>query len=183
MYQSNNGMKPLLVVLVLGISFSAAGQEKEKATRHRVTLGIGHTVVGHGVNDTGQITWLSLPMWVIDYDYSLGRKWSIGLHTDFLTESFKVEGFFFKEETTEIERTHPISALAALSFKPGAHAMYSIGFGREISESGSYYMTRLGFEYGIELPGDWELAPSVTYDLKWSAYDSFSIALAVGKKF
>lgn len=175
-------MRRLIVVLVLGVSISAAGQE-EKFLRHRVSFGIGHTIVGQGVDDNGNNSWLSLPMWVIDYDYSLSRKWSIGLHTDFLTESFKVEGFIFKEQTAEIERDHPISALAALSFKPGSNALYSIGMGAEYSHSGSYYMTRLGFEYGIEIPGDWELAPSVTYDLKWNAYDSFSIALAVGKKF
>jgi hypothetical protein len=177
-------MKYFLSMLILGMSLSADGQEDvEKTTRHRVSLGIGHTIVGQGLDDKGKNSWLSLPMWVIDYDYSLSRKWSIGVHTDFLTESFKVEGFFFGEETTEIERTYPISVLAAFSFKPGSNAMYSIGLGREFSESGNYYMTRIGFEYGIELPGDWELAPGVTYDLKWSAYDSFSIALAVGKKF
>jgi hypothetical protein len=176
-------MKLLLAVLFLGISNGALAQEDERPTRHRVSFGIGHTVVGQGVDEHGNNSWLSLPMWVIDYDYSLSRRWSIGLHTDILTESFKVEGFIFKEQTAEIERTFPVAVLAAFSFKPGSHALYSIGFGGEFSHSGSYYMTRLGFEYGIEIPGDWELAPSVTYDLKWSAYDSFSIALAVGKKF
>ncbi len=176
-------MKYFLSILVVGISLSASGQEEEKTTRHRVTFGIGHTIVGQGVDDQGRNSWLSLPMWVFDYDYSLSRKWSIGIHSDVLTESFKVEGFSFGEEHTEIERTFPVAALAACSFKPVSHAVYSIGFGGEFSPSGNYFMTRLGFEYGIEIPGDWELAPAVTYDLKWNAYDSFSISFAIGKKF
>lgn len=172
-----------IAVLLIALSLTASAQEEETKKRHRVSLAIGHSLVGQGVDDNGNNSWLSLPMWMLDYDYSLSRKWSIGLHTDVITESFKVEGFILNKEIEEIERAHPISALAALSFKPGSHVVYIIGFGGEFSKSGNYFMTRLGFEYGIELPGDWELAPGITYDLKWDAYDSFSIGLGVGKKF
>ena len=176
-------IKKLTFLLVMLPLLASAQEEGESSRRSRLTLGIGHTIVGQGVDDKGSRSWRALPMWVIDYDYSLSSRWSIGIHSDLIMERFKVEGYFLEPENTAIERHYPVAGLAAASFKPGRHSIYSIGMGGEFSDTGNYYMTRLGFEYGFELPGDWELAPSLTYDIKWKAYDSFSISLAVGKKF
>lgn len=177
-------MKKIGIVLLLCVGpWAVMAQEEGPSPRNRVTLGIGHTIVGKGKDANGNQSWLTLPMWVIDYDYSLSKKWFLGVHTDVILESFEVQGFTFGEESTTIERKRPVAALGAVSFKPGKHALYTIGLGGEFSPSGDYFMTRFGFEYGFELPGNWELAPSLTYDMKWNYYDSYSISLAVGKKF
>lgn len=173
----------LFCLILLCFPFLSEAQEETMSPRSRVTVGLGHTLVGKGKDVNGKQSWLTLPMWVIDYDYSLSEKWMLGVHTDILLESFEVDGFIMGEETKTIEREHPIAVLGATSFRPGKHALYSLGLGGEFSPTGNYVMTRFGFEYGFELPGEWELAPAVTYDLKWNAYDSFSISLAVGKKF
>jgi hypothetical protein len=163
--------------------FSQEATEEGPWKRSRVTLAIGHMMMGQGLDDNGKKTWLTVPVWMIDYDYSLSRKWGIGLHNDIITESFKVDGFSFGEEEATIERQRPIASLAVVSFKPGKHATYILGNGGEFSPSGNYFVTQMGLEYAIELPGDWELSPAITYDLKWYAYDSFSISLGIGKKF
>ncbi|MBL7847515.1 MAG: hypothetical protein JNL40_08615 [Cyclobacteriaceae bacterium] len=170
-------------LILLCFPFLSEAQEETTSPRSRVTVGLGHTLVGKGKDVNGKQSWLALPMWVIDYDYSLSNKWMLGVHSDILLETFEVDGFFLGEETNTIERKHPVAALGAVSFRPGQHAVYSLGMGGEFSSSGNYLMTRVGFEYGFELPGEWELAPALTYDIKWKAYDSFSISLAVGKKF
>ena len=171
----------IVTVVVPGFS-----QEKDLESawkRNRVLVAIGHMGVGQGIDVDGNRSWLSIPVWMIDYDYSLTRKWTLGVHNDIITESFKVEGFFLGEETETIEREKPIATLLVVSYKPGEHAVYSIGNGGEFSSSGNYFLTQVGFEYGFELPGEWELSPALAYDLKWNAYDSFSISLGVGKKF
>jgi len=174
----------LLCILTLPALPSVAQEEGggEQSKYNRITFGLGQTLIGQGFDDQGNRSWRVLPTWVLDYDRELSSRWSLGVHTDVILESFEVHGFFGGEESEVIERKHPVAILLAPSFKPGKHAVYSIGLGSEISQI-SYFMTRLGFEYGFELPGDWELAPSATYDIKWNAYDSFSISLAVGKKF
>ena len=170
-------------LLLAHTSFGQNEPESAEKKRSRVMIAIGHTIVGQGINDQGKRSWLSLPSWMIDYDYSLSKKWTIGLHNDLITESFKVEGYFLHEETTEIERSFPVASVVATTFKPGKHAVYSLGVGGEFSSTGNYFMTRLGFEYEFELPGEWELAPTITYDIKWNAYDSFNVGLGIGKRF
>lgn len=173
-------MKFRVVLLLLACSFAAFGQEEATSKRSRIMLGMGHMHVSQGVDASGDRQFLILPMWVLDYDYSLSKKWAIGLHNDFTTENFKVEGH---GGTSEIERNRPIASMVSLSFKPGKHAVYTIGAGGEFSPSGNYTMFRLGIEYGFEIGDDWELAPGIVGDWKVNAYDSFSIALAVGKRF
>lgn len=176
-----------LFVILLLVQTRAFGQEEksepEPVRKNRITLSIGHMNLAQGVDVNGNKSWLSVPVWMLDYDRSISKKWTIGLHTDFITESFKVEGFFYSDEKAPIERSMPVSSVVSFSYKPGKHTVFSVGNGGEFSKEANFFVTQFGFEYGIELPGEWELAPSLTYDMKWTAYDSFSIALGVGKKF
>ena len=173
-------MKSALSTIAFLFVFHMAACQEPPTKRSRVALGIGHMHVSNGLNDSGQREWTILPMWVLDYDYSMNNRWTIGIHNDLVTETFKVEGH---DGSPEIERSRPFSSLLGIGFKPGSHAVYSMGFGWEFSHTGNFFMTRLGFEYAIEIPGEWELTPGLTYDRKWNAYDSFSIALGVGRKF
>lgn len=170
----------ILVFLATLATATAMAQDEALVKRSRIMVGIGHMHVSQGLDATGDRRFLSLPMWVIDYDYSITPQWAIGLHNDFTTENFKVEGH---KGTTEIERSRPVASMLSVSYKPGKHAVYNVGTGGEFSTSGNYFMFRLGFEYGFEIGEDWELAPGVVYDVKVNAYDSFSIALAVGRRF
>lgn len=173
-------MRVKILLLLLGISIAALGQEETYPKRSRIMVGIGHMHVSQGVDANGERQFLILPMWVLDYDYSLGKKWAIGLHNDFTLENFKVEGH---GGSSEIDRDRPVASMLSLTHKPGKHAVYTIGAGGEFSSSGNYTMFRLGIEYGFEIGGDWELAPGIVGDWKVNAYDSFSVALAVGKRF
>lgn len=180
-------MKKVFCILAASILmpkavFAQSEKTEETFKRHNVMVAIGHMLVGQGVNEDGSRSALSVPVWMIDYDFSLSRKWTLGVHTDLITENYKVEGYFFEPETKVIEREHPKAIALAGGFKPGKRSVFTFGAGGEFSKGANYFLTVVGWEYAIELPGEWELSPSVTYDLKWSAYDSFSLALGVRKK-
>ena len=115
-------------LLLTHTSFGQNEDDGVAKKRSLFMIAIGHTVVGQGINDQGKRSWLSLPSWMIDYDYSLS-------------------------------------------------------VGGEFSTIGNYFVTLLGFEYEFELPGEWKLAPTITYDIKWNAYDSFNVGLGIGKRF
>ncbi len=41
----------------------------------------------------------------------------------------------------------------------------------------------MGIEYEFELKNHWDLAPSLVFDLKEDVYDSWTLGIAVGKRF
>lgn len=174
----------LAFALLLLMSTYALAQE-EPLKRNQITFSIGHTGVGQGVDAQGNKLWVNLPIWSLNYDYSLSRKWSVGWHNDIVTETFKAEGFMLGEEevTTAVERHYPVSSLAMVSFQPRKYAVFSVGQGGSFSSTGNYWLTRLEFDLRFRISDKWDLVPGVAYDMVWNAYDSFSIALAVTRKF
>ena len=58
-----------------------------------------------------------------------------------------------------------------------------LGAGAEYAKEGTFFVTRFGFEYAYELPHEWEVKTNLTYDVKWEAYNSFSLGVGVAKAF
>lgn len=145
---------------------------------HRLTLGLGHTHVSEGI--IGDKTeWLGIASWSLNYDYWLSGKWAIGLQNDLLLESFKIDA----HEGEEIDRNYPIAIVPVAIFKPGNHFSFIGGVGTEISEGHGLTLTRLGMEYGLHLPKNWEVGCAVVWDNKWNYYNSWGLAFTVGKIF
>lgn len=143
---------------------------------HRLTLGLGHTYLSEGVVD-GKKQWLALPSWSFNYDYWVADHWAVGLQLDFISESFIIED----GEDEEIERSFPISFVPSAIFKPGKHIAFIAGIGAEYTENETLTLTRLGVEYGVEMPKGWEFSAIFLWDNKWNHYNSWSIALGVSR--
>ena len=163
----------LLFLFLNGLSY--AQEEKEFLKHHNISVLLSHTYVSKGVVD-GDRQWLILPSVALDYNYVFLPKWSIGLHNDFIFENYKIE-----KGNEEFERSTPIASAVTTGFKPGAHFTYQFGLGGEFAKEENFFLIRFGVEYSLELPKEWELISNFVYDIKWSAYDSFSIGIGISK--
>ncbi|MEG0848351.1 MAG: hypothetical protein RSD71_05460 [Flavobacterium sp.] len=178
----------LLTTIFYLVSYSSVtAQESEKKTfspHHQIGISINHAHVFEGRDDEGNHEVLNLPAWGVDYTYQFHEKWAIGLHTDFIIEKFKVEKTYASGDDKEtVERSYPIAPAVMGIYKPSESWSILLGFGGEFAKEENFFLTRAGVEYGYELPKDWEIFGTFSYDLKWNAYDSWGIGLGIAKNF
>lgn len=177
--------KPILVILFMGMISWASAQEPAPAhppAQHglkganRLTLGLGHTHVSQGkVN--GDTKWLTLPSWSINYDHWINDKWAIGVQSDLILESFVIES----HGNELIERKFPFTVVPVAIYKPGKHFSFLGGVGGEFAKGHNFVTTRLGVEYGLHLPKDWEVGIAAVWDNKWDYYNSWGLAFTFSK--
>ncbi len=182
---------PLVILLFLFCcenNFAQEGENKlaegnEKfSPQHSIGLVIGHAHVFDGRDESGNRKVLTLPAWGIDYTYHFPSKWTIGLHTGLIVEKFEVE----KNLSTErgvIERSYPIAPAAMAIYKPTSHWNFFLGAGVEFEKEENFFLTRAGVEYSAELPKEWEVFGSLSYDFKWNAYDTWVLGIGIAKSF
>ncbi len=158
--------------------------EKNFSPHHQIGISINHVHVFEGRDDEGNREVLSLPAWGIDYTFQFHEKWAVGLHTDFVIEKFKVEKVYANDEDKEtVERSYPVAPALMGIYKPNEHWSFLLGFGGEFAKEDNFFLTRAGIEYGYELPKNWEIFGTFSYDLKRNAYDSWGIGLGIAKNF
>lgn len=176
----------LLIIILFSASLLAQeSQDKEVfKPHHQIGISINHVHVFEGRDDEGNREVLTLPAWGVDYTYHISKKWAIGLHTDFVIEKFKVEKNLESGDDKEtVERSYPIAPALMGIYKPNEHWSFLLGMGGEFAKEEDYLLTRIGVEYGYELPNGWEIFGTFSYDFKWNAYDSWGIGLGIAKNF
>ena len=85
-----------MVCVILGAQAQEEGHEahaeehtEHKFHRHQVQYAVGHTHISTGLDLEDRRRWISLASHVLNYNYRIDEKWSIGLHTDIIIEEFK----------------------------------------------------------------------------------------------
>jgi outer membrane protein W len=187
------GLRYLLLVLLLspvwGTGIMAQEvelKEKKPNGEHKFkphsTLGvvISHAHLFSGVDENGNKKALSLSSWGLDYTYHLSPKWAVGLHTDIILESYKVEKH---QGDQAIERSYPIAPAIVGIYKLNHHWNFLVGAGAEFAKEENFFLTRFGVEYGVEIRNGWEVFGSLAYDIKWDGYDSWLLGLGISKAF
>jgi len=175
-------MKGILLIIGLFTGILAQAQHETNTEPeglkgvHRLGFGLGHTHISEG-RVGGKQQWLATASWSLDYDYWLSNKWAIGLQSDMILETFKIE----THDQEEIERSFPIALVPAAIFKPGKHWSFVGGVGMEFSKGHNLGLTRLGIEYGHELPKGWEVGAALVWDDKWNYYNSWGIAITISR--
>ena len=174
-----------LISILTNKSIAQENEDKEVfKPHHQIGISINHVHVFEGRDDEGNREVLSLPAWGVDYTFQFHKNWAIGLHTDFVIEKFKVEKVYANDEDNEtVERSYPIAPALMGIYKPSESWSFLLGFGGEFAKEENYFLTRVGAEYGYELPKNWEIFGTFSYDLKWNAYDSWGIGLGIAKNF
>lgn len=170
-------------VIVL-FSMSARAQETTPGFgRHSIGINIGHLHSFSGVDENGDRKVAVLPYWGLDYNFQISSKFILGLHTDFISESFKVEKNVGGSHKEIVERSFPIAPALMGIYNASHHWSFGFGAGAEFAKEGNYFLNRVGIEYGVELKRGWELLGIVQYDIRWNAYDSWTISLGIAKMF
>lgn len=169
----------ILILMLVSCGLQAQELEEENFKRNKLALIIGHAHVPAGVDLDGDKAWTVLPSWGIDYDYRLNEKWSLGLHTDMVVESFEYEG----EDEIFYKRTRPFLAVISGGRKFGEHLTLLVGGGVELAKEENLKVVRVGLDYSWELSSDCEIGASLMSDFKIDAYNSWVLGLGVAKLF
>lgn len=187
----------MVILVSLLFSLSALGQEtghhptaKQETTHSqkrihdttdhhfrpfRVAVLIGHTFIPARHSSERLI----IPSWGLDLEYWFNSKWGLGLHNDVELQSFLIE----KGADEIVEREYPLVITLDALYKPWKGLVLQLGPGYELERTENYFLVRFGLEYEIDLPGHWDIAPTFFYDTRDRVYDTWSIALGVGKRF
>ena len=146
---------------------------------HSITLVMANAFIPNSfAEETNEV--LIVPLFGINYDYQISKHWGIGIHSDILFQQFKVEKH---DGHTELIRENPISIVAMVFYKPNHHWKILAGYGMEFEKHENLQVIRAGFEYGIELPKNWELAFILEFDYKINAYWSMVPGIGFSKRF
>lgn len=174
-----------IVLLTMVTSTDAIAQKKEPETidgvaRHRITIMMANSHIPSANRINGQSTVFIVPTWGLNYDYWLSEKWAIGLHNDIVLQHYKIEKSHDKEV---IERVNPVTLCTVALYRPLHNWTFLLGIGRELEKNESFTVLTAGSEYGVELPGDWELSFNIIYDNKLETYDTWMFGVGFSKLF
>ncbi len=179
--------RKLVFILILIVSYIKSQEYEFKEStnnhdlkHHRISLMLGHTHVSQGVQNGGK-KWEVLPSVALGYDYWLNKNWAVGVHTDIVIETYEVEKHLNSEKEEILEREYPISPAIMGIYKPKKHFSYQIGVGGEFAKTENLFLIRSEIAYGIHILKEFEVETSVSYDLRFNAYDSWGIAIGISK--
>ena len=123
--------------------------------------------------------YLVVPAIGLDAEYWFNGKWGIGLHNDLELVTYEVQ----REGEHLFERNSPVLLTVDGLWKPARHFVFLIGPGVELEERETLLVVRGGVEYEIELSSHWDISPTIFYDTRLHAYDTFSFGIGIGKRF
>ncbi|MCX2743274.1 hypothetical protein OO013_05325 [Mangrovivirga sp. M17] len=154
---------------------------QHRVYHHKLGAGLGHTHISRG-KDADGIKWRNVPSFAVIYDYHFNGRWSLGIHTDIIVETFEVETNLRNENDEEfIERKNPIAPTLMATYKFTDHSSVIFGGGFEYAPEETLSIFRVGYEWSTHLNEKWELAIPFTYDFRLNAYDSWSLSLIIAR--
>jgi hypothetical protein len=178
--------KPILIILICTLAFpyksikaQHESEHKHHSNFHKASGLMGFSFMRNSIEGVSNHV-LVVPVIGLNYDYFFKGKWGVGLHSELILQQFKVEKH--KQETV-IERENPISLIGQVQFKPHHRWTLFTGYGIEIEKHKNLQLIRIGGEYGIELPKNWEVGLSLEFDYKPDAYSSLFFGISFSKLF
>jgi hypothetical protein len=82
-----------------------------------------------------------------------------------------------------VERENPYSISIVFLYNPIKGIGFFIGPGIELEKEENFFIFNVGVSYEFELPGDWDIAPELGFELKGGHTGAITFGLSVGKKF
>ena len=152
-------------------------EEEEEESRHFFSILVAHDHVSQGVKN-GNRTWLTLPSFMLAYNYLISERFAIGITGDLIVEQFEFEA---EEggETVVFERSYPIALLATGTYRVINHLGILAGGGFEYAKEETFGLVRFGLEPYLKISHHLELILNLTYDIKMNAYDNWNLGFGV----
>jgi hypothetical protein len=185
-------MKKFSSLLLLAITFfihqRGLAQEAEKHSHtfkpfHALDFAIGHAHSFKGVDENGGRKNTVLPFFGLGYNYQFAPKWALGLHTDLINETFVVEKTEEDGTVEELERSRPIAPALMGMYNLSHRWKLGIGMGAEFAKEGNFLLNRAAIEYACPIRKGWEVFGAFQYDIRWSAYDTWTLGLGIAYAF
>lgn len=172
--------KYIFTLAAIHLIISAFGQNHDSAEKSfphfRIAGLIGHTFIPTSVSAQARMV---IPSWGLDVEYWFNERIAIGLHNDIEIQSFLIE----KDGDEVLEREFPLVLTLDALYKLPNGLVFGLGPGYEIEPNESFFLIRAGVEYEIELHHHWDLSPTVFYDTRFEANDTWTFAIGIGKRF
>ncbi len=176
-------MKQIACTLIFSFSALVFVQAQEhadiphkSAPHFRIAGLIGHTFIPTTPNGHNRTI---IPSWGFDIEYWFSHKWAIGLHNDMEIQSFVIE----RGQDEFLEREYPLVLTLDALYNIKNGLVLQFGPGYEIEKNESFFLIRAGLEYEIEMNHHWDISPTIFYDNRFNANDTWTVALGIGKRF
>ena len=152
-------------------------EEEEEESRHFLSVMVAHDHVSQGIKN-GDRTWLTLPSFMLAYNYIISERFMIGLAGDIILEQFEFEVEDGEQQAT-FERSYPIALVASGTYRPIKHLGILAGGGFEYAKEETFGLVRFGLEPFIKISQHLELVLNLSYDIKIDAYDNWNLGFGV----
>jgi hypothetical protein len=144
--------------------------------KHLISASLGYTFIPKADGlEASEAGGFFVPSIGLDYFYILSHKWEFGIMVDVELDHYLIID-------KELERENAIITALVSSYKPNPNWNLIGGLGMEFERNENLVVLRLGVERPIKLGNNWILGPSFLFDFK-EEYDTWSLALAIGKEF
>jgi hypothetical protein len=173
----------LLVFTVLSSQLLLAQETEKEATgenklHHRISLMQAFSHIPSLSEMNGQKHAFIVPTVGLNYELWFNKKWAIGLHNDFIIQSFNIEN---EDGKPAIKREYPILTTLVGIYKPGKHLSFFAGPGIEFEKTENFNVVKLGIEYGVELSKSYEVGFGFEYDAKINGYSTWLVGIGISK--
>jgi len=174
-------IKFILIILTIpqkSFSQEPAGEEKDESmeSRHFISLSFGYTFIPKGGNlESTEATGFFVPSIGLDYFYRIKPRWEIGTMMDVELDHYLIID-------KDLERENAFIATVVGLYKISPHLSIFAGGGIEVEHHKNLAVFRAGIDSPISLGRGWVLAPTLIFDFK-EGYDTWSLAIAIGKEF
>lgn len=136
---------------------------------------LGHTKIKSSDQGKG----LLIPSWGFDYEYWFNQKWGLGLHTDLELQTFVLTS---SDSEEDLVRDYPLVVSLDGLYNPWKGLVLELGGGYEFEPHKGFWLLQLGLEYEMHLHHNWDIFPTLFYDNRFNAYNTWTIAVGVGKR-
>lgn len=168
-----------LLICLLANTVNGQNNESEIEHRHRIAPLLGYVFVPEETsNETGGSARL-IPTFGVDYEYRIHPKFALGWFNDIELSSYLIE---YEDEGEYLQREYAFISAICLVYSPFNRFAIFAGPGYEFEHHQNFRVFRVGVEYEILMPDDWDVAFGLSFDHK-EVYNSFGITIAFGKRF
>jgi len=173
----------LLFILASCIELSAQEESENKHSenkhsehKHLVASSIGYTYIPKaGTLESNKAKGFFVPSIGLDYFYLLNEKWEIGVMADLELDHYLIIN-------KELERENALITVVIGQYKPVPQWSFLAGGGAEFEHHENLALFRVGIARYFYLNNNWILGVPLIFDYK-KGYDTWSLAIAIGKEF